>query len=154
MDLTAEKKPLVRTFRSHRVREHALTGPESPRALGRERPRVRGPASRLFLRLAAVLLVAGLGFLAAAPAHAQQEGDVKIVKDSDNMDRKGRVEIYHEGVWGGVCDDSRPSDGTTAWDGGWRASGPVRGLWSSCWRRAGTKAPTTLPLPSTGSGSD
>ena len=89
MDITAEKKPLVRIFGSHRVREYALTGPESPRALRRERLRVRGPASRLFLRLAAVLLVAGLGFLGVAPAHAQVEGDVKIVKDSENLARKG-----------------------------------------------------------------
>ena len=111
MDLTAGKGPFVRIARSDReresdqVQEPTLTGPESRRPLHRDRLRVRGTAFRLFLRLAAVLLVAGLGFLAGAPAHAQVEGDVRIIKDSDNLARKGRVEVYHESVWGGVCDD-------------------------------------------------
>ena len=67
----------------------------------------REPAgARLGRLLTAALLAAGIGVLAAVPAQAQdREGDLRIVPATGDPAHKGRLEIFHDNAWGGVCDD-------------------------------------------------
>ena len=60
---------------------------------------------RLCLCLASVLIAAGLALLAAAPAHAASEGDLRLSGGNSLAQHEGRLEIFHSGEWGAVCDD-------------------------------------------------
>ena len=111
MELAPETRPLVKTPWTDRVQVRTATGPEYPGSLHGKRPGGRAPVSRLGRLLASVLLMAGLGLAAGAPALAAGEGDVRVFpRDTNDGDNQGLVQIFHIddqniGRWGGVCDD-------------------------------------------------
>ena len=91
---------------THRFRLSPRT--PSPASLpGRGASTVLPPGDRTrwaALRIAALAAALALGFAAPPAATAQESGDLRIVEFGD-VPGYGRLEFYHDGQWGQICDD-------------------------------------------------
>ena len=52
-----------------------------------------------------IVVLVSLAFASVTPVRAQGEGDIRLVSLKGNKIGSGRVEIYHNGIWGTICDD-------------------------------------------------